>query len=391
MKNILLVAGARPNFIKLAPLYDALAGRRNAYKPIIVHTGQHYDHQMSDVFFGQLNLPQPDINIGVGSGSHAEQTGNVMIEIERVLQNVKPDMVAVFGDVNSTMAASLAAVKLGIRIAHIEAGLRSNDWTMPEEVNRVVTDRVSTLLFTTCEDANINLLREGASENSIHFVGNIMIDTLTRCLPLAEECSILESYNLNPREYTLVTLHRPGNVDDREQLGNSVGVLRGLLSLGTVVFPIHPRTRSRMLEFELEQGNESVLGHPNLKLTEPLGYLEFLKLQKEAAVVVTDSGGVQEETTFLGVPCITVRPNTERPVTISEGTNTLVGMNPDRVVALAADCFDNHDSCDRRPPLWDGRTAERIVNVLDQFFGESPKDIRSTQESLSDVGITGGL
>lgn len=368
MKQILLVAGARPNFVKLAPLYDALSARPESYHPSIVHTGQHYDENMSDVFFNQLDIPKPDINLGIGSGSHAFQTGSILIEIEKLLISQRPDMVVVFGDVNSTLAAAIAAVKLEIPVAHVEAGLRSCDWSMPEEINRVVADRVSTLLLTTCESANINLLREGANEDAIHFVGNIMIDSLVKFLPRADRSNVLDDCHVENGKYTLVTLHRPCNVDNREQLAKIVEMLSGLAGLAPVVFPVHPRTRKNLLEFELSVGNKSVFENPNLRITEPLGYLEFMKLQKEAAAVVTDSGGIQEETTFLGVPCLTVRPNTERPVTITDGTNSLTGLNPRKIVDCVQHYLEQGYTSNRRPLLWDGNTADRIVDVLDTFF-----------------------
>jgi UDP-N-acetylglucosamine 2-epimerase (non-hydrolysing) len=382
VKTILLVAGARPNFIKLAPLHEALSKRRESYRPFLVHTGQHYDDRMSDVFFRQLGLPKPDINLGVGSGSHGLQTGKVMIAIEEVMLDLDPDMVVVFGDINSTLAAAITAAKLEIPVAHVEAGLRSNDWSMPEEINRIVADRVSTLHFTTCEDANRNLVREGVAEDSIHFVGNIMIDSLSKFLSMAENTTVTKDMNLS--DYILITMHRPGNVDDSKQLRKIIEILSGLAELAPVVFPIHPRTRKNIIEFELSIGGDSILGNKNLHLVEPLGYLEFLKLEKNAAVVVTDSGGVQEETTYLGVPCLTVRPNTERPVTITDGTNTLVGLDPTRVIELAGEYIDGRSACKGRPIMWDGSTAPRIVNAIDKFFDidsiNVEKTVRKRQE-----------
>lgn len=382
-KRILLVAGARPNFIKLAPLYDALCSRPETYEPVVVHTGQHYDKNMSDIFFEQLQLPKPDAHLGVGSGTHGLQTGKVLIEIEKLMIEQRPDMVIVFGDVNSTMAAAIAAVKLRIPVAHVEAGLRSNDWSMPEEINRMVADRVSSLHFTTCEDANINLLREGVDEDSIHFVGNIMIDSLRKFIPIVGGLSVLDDLNVEPGKYTLVTIHRPGNVDDKDQLRKVVSMIDGLASHAPVVFPVHPRTRKNLLDFESTGDTDQISGNPRIRLVEPLGYLEFLKLEKEAAVVVTDSGGVQEETTCLGVPCLTVRPNTERPITITEGTNILLGLNPERVIAFAKEYLDGNSPEKKRPLLWDGKTAGRIVEVLDRFFGG-----RDVSESADTVAAT---
>jgi len=373
MKRILLVAGARPNFMKLAPLYEALTARRDTYKPILVHTGQHYDRKMSDIFFEQLRLPEPDINLEIGSGTHGLQTGRILIEIERLMIEEKPDLVIVFGDVNSTLAAAIAAVKLGVPVAHVEAGLRSNDWSMPEEINRIVADRVSNLLFTTCEDANVNLLREGLSEESIHFVGNTMIDSLSRFIPLADGLNVLNEFQVEPKRYILVTLHRPGNVDDPENVDAAMKMISGLSSIAPVVFPVHPRTRKSLVDYESRNADRSILDNPNLRLTAPVGYLEFIKLEKEAAVVITDSGGVQEETTYLGTPCITTRPNTERPVTITDGTNTLLGMNPKRVINKTRSIMGGDKPEPKRPLLWDGKAAGRIIDVLDSFFSIEPQ------------------
>lgn len=384
MKQILLIAGARPNFIKLAPLYDALRARPESYTPVVVHTGQHYDQEMSDVFIRQLEIPEPDINLGIGSGTHGFQTGKVMIEIEKVMMDREPDMVVVFGDVNSTLAAAIASVKLGISVAHVEAGLRSCDWSMPEEINRIVADRVSELLLTTCESANINLLREGVSEDAVHFVGNVMIDSLVKYLPKADKLDVLSECDVEKGQYVLVTMHRPGNVDDGEQLSKMIEMLSGLAKIAPVIFPMHPRTRKRLLEFELSSGDNSVFEDPNLRVVKPLGYLEFLKLQKEAAVVVTDSGGVQEETTYLGVRCLTVRRNTERPVTITDGTNSLIGLRPEQIVREADKCLQNGFKSSRRPLLWDGKAAGRIVEVLDKHFGmEAPLSAIEEKEAAS--------
>jgi UDP-N-acetylglucosamine 2-epimerase (non-hydrolysing) len=370
VKRILLVAGARPDFIKLAPLYDAFGGCPDAYKPKVVHTGQHYDKNMSDIFFEQLQLPRPDFLLGVGSGTHGLQTGKILIEIEKLMLEQRPDMVIVFGDVNSAMAAAIAAVKLRIPVAHVEAGLRSNDWSMPEEINRIIVDRVTTLYFTTCEDANINLLREGVDEDSIHFVGSMMIDSLLRFVPMADKLPILSDLDIEPGKYTLITIHRPGNVDDQDQLRKVVSMLEGLASHAPVVFPVHPRTKKNLTDLGSKGNADQISDNPRIRLVEPLGYLEFLKLEKEAAVVVTDSSGVQEETTCLGVPCLTVRPNTERPVTITEGTNILLGLNPERVIAFAREYLDGNLPEGKRPLFWDGKAAGRVVEVLDRFFGD---------------------
>jgi UDP-N-acetylglucosamine 2-epimerase (non-hydrolysing) len=368
MKKLLLVAGARPNFMKLAPLYASLKAEPDAFQPIVVHTGQHYDRQMSDVFFEQLALPEPDINLGIGSATHGAQTGRILEKLEKVMLDSEPDMVVVFGDVNSTLAGALAAVKLGIPVAHVEAGLRSNDWSMPEEINRVVADRVSALLFTTCEDAADNLLREGATPDSIHFVGNVMIDSLVKLLPVADKLDVLRQYDLQSKRYTLVTMHRASNVDDEENLRKLTEMLSRLAVFAPVMFPVHPRTMRNLKDLTSAIDRDSILDHPNIRLSEPLGYLEFLKLEKEAALVVTDSGGVQEESTYLQVPCLTARPNTERPVTITDGTNTLVGLDPLRVAELAEQYLFGGSPQRKRPRLWDGKAAPRIVSVMQRFF-----------------------
>jgi UDP-N-acetylglucosamine 2-epimerase (non-hydrolysing) len=346
--KFLHVVGARPNFMKLAPLVRALAGRADQ---VIVHTGQHYDANMSDVFFEQLGIGAPDINLEVGSGSHAQQTAQIMSKIEPVLLEQKPDALIVYGDVNSTVAAALVATKLGIRVAHVEAGLRSNDMTMPEEINRIVTDRISDLLFTPSSDGNENLAREGVAAEKIHLVGNIMIDTLVRLLPEAPAPSFAGT------RYALVTLHRPSNVDDPESLRAICAALANIARELPVVFPVHPRTRARIATAAPEEAAA-------LTLLEPLGYLEFLALQKHATVVITDSGGVQEETTFLGVPCITMRDNTERPITVTIGTNTLIGRTAGRLHDEVERVLRGAGKRGAIPPLWDGRTAERIAAVL---------------------------
>lgn len=358
--TLLHVVGARPNFVKIAPLYRELAGREGT-RQVLVHTGQHYDAEMSGVFFEEFGLPEPDRNLAVGSGSHAVQTAQVMTAIEPVLTEVRPDCVVVVGDVNSTLAATLVAVKLGIPVAHVEAGLRSFDRTMPEEINRILTDQVASLLLTPSPDGDENLLREGVARERIRFVGNVMIDTLVRLLPRAEErtSSLLERLAI-PDRYALATLHRPGNVDDPESLAQ---ILAGLAATAReldapVVFPVHPRTRGRIAEFGLEDAVGA-----GTRLLDPLGYIDFLALTAGAELVITDSGGVQEETTYLGIPCLTVRPNTERPVTIAEGTNRLVDARADAIVDAARDALSG-DRTPGRPALWDGRTAARIADVL---------------------------
>lgn len=352
--HILHVVGARPNFMKAAPVWVALqncAGVRQR----LVHTGQHYDEAMSDVFFRELDLPMPDENLAVGAGSHAQQTAEIMVRLEALLLQSRPDCLLVYGDVNSTVAAALVAAKLGVKLAHVEAGLRSFDRSMPEEINRLVTDQLSDLLFTPSSDGNDNLAREGIPPAKIHLVGNVMIDTLVRLLPKAS--AFLEKV---PERFILVTLHRSANVDDPVFLA---GVMQSLIRVCErlpVVFPIHPRTRKRMADAGLN--TEAA----NLRLLPPLSYLEFLAWQKKATAVVTDSGGVQEETSFLGVPCYTLRDNTERPITLALGTNTLVGRDLVRLEAELDKLLDSGITRrEAKPiPLWDGKASERIATIL---------------------------
>jgi UDP-N-acetylglucosamine 2-epimerase (non-hydrolysing) len=349
--HILHVVGARPNFMKAAPVLHALA-KRPAMVQTLVHTGQHYDANMSDVFFTQLKIPSPDVNLGVGSGSHAQQTAEIMSRFEPVVLERKPDVVLVYGDVNSTVAAALVSAKLGIRVGHVEAGLRSFDWTMPEEINRVVTDRLADFLFTPSEDGDVNLAHEGVPGKKIFRVGNVMIDSLVRLLPTAMQCP----RNGFPERYALVTLHRPSNVDDSKTLK---GILQSLLEINedlAVVFPVHPRTRQRIEEFGLKA--------EKLHLSGPLPYVEFLAMQRRAAVVITDSGGIQEETTYLGIPCLTLRDNTERPVTVTLGTNVIVGQERDKLTSELSKIVAGKAKKGTIPPLWDGRAGERIADVL---------------------------
>lgn len=345
------VVGARPNFMKVAPVLEALRARKNVVQTL-VHTGQHYDANMSDVFFQQLDIPSPDVNLAVGPGTHATQTADIMTRLEPVVVQNQPDIVLVYGDVNSTVATALVCAKLGIRVGHVEAGLRSFDRTMPEEVNRLVTDQLADLLFTPSEDGDQNLLREGIASGKIHRVGNVMIDSLVRLLPMAKECSTKGF----PERYVLVTLHRPANVDDSASLK---GILESLLDVNeriAVVFPVHPRTRQRIAGLGVPLGN--------LHLCEPLPYIEFLALQSRATAVLTDSGGMQEETTYLGVPCLTLRSNTERPVTVTMGTNILVGQNRQMLTAELTKILDGKAKQGHIPPLWDGHTGDRIADVL---------------------------
>ena len=359
--RILHVVGARPNFIKIAPIMEEMNRYPDRFEQVLVHTGQHYDDEMSQVFFDDLDIPRPDVYLGVGSGSHAEQTARVMLAFEPVVLEQRPDLVLVVGDVNSTLACALVCTKLGVQVAHVEAGLRSFDRTMPEEVNRVLTDQIADLLFTTERDANENLLREGVAEEKIHFVGNVMIDTLLRHKERALALDVLGKYGLGPDGFALLTLHRPSNVDVPEVLAGILDALAEIQAQLHVIFPAHPRTVKRVREFGFEG---RVAAMPDLQVTEPLGYLEFLNLMANAQLVLTDSGGIQEETTILGVPCLTLRGNTERPVTVTEGTNTIVGCNPTRIVTEVLAILEGKGKPGRVPELWDGRAARRIVNML---------------------------
>jgi UDP-N-acetylglucosamine 2-epimerase (non-hydrolysing) len=330
-------------------------------EPILVHTGQHYDEKLSDIFFRQMGIPSPHVNLEVGSGSHAEQTAEILRRVEPVLVEYKPDVVVVVGDVNSTIAVSLAAVKLGIRVAHVEAGLRSFDRTMPEEINRVLTDAIADYLFVTEDDAIGHLLKEGRPREGIFLVGNVMIDSLRQFLPVAQQSDIGDELGLKNglgwRRFGVLTLHRPSNVDSTEKLEQLLGAVESIAGEMPVVFPVHPRTQQRM-----EQGG--IRPHPGVRLTPPIGYLDFLCLLSKATLVLTDSGGIQEETTALGVPCLTLRENTERPVTISQGTNLLVGTDPDKIVTAARAVLVGNGKVGRIPDLWDGCAAKRIVEIL---------------------------
>jgi UDP-N-acetylglucosamine 2-epimerase (non-hydrolysing) len=358
--TIVSVVGARPNFMKIAPIAHRLALRPEV-RHVLVHTGQHYDQNMSKVFFADLEIPEPSIHLGVGSGSHAQQTAKVMMAFEAVIEQERPDLVVVVGDVNSTMAATLVASKLDVPVAHVEAGLRSFDRTMPEEINRIVTDSIADLLLTPSRDGDANLLREGVDPARIRFVGNVMIDSLLRFLPRARATRAWERFGLSPGEYALVTLHRPSNVDDRETLGGLLQLLGRLAEKLPVLFPIHPRTRKMVQEFGLEPQQQA------LQLADPIGYLDFVALEDQARMVLTDSGGIQEETTVLGVPCLTLRNNTERPVTISDGTNRLVGQDPAAIWSAALAVLDGPRGPGRVPEFWDGQAAERVVSALLEF------------------------
>lgn len=358
--KIVCVAGARPNFMKIAPIMKELKKYPDV-SSLLVHTGQHYDETMSKFFFTDLEIPEPDVNLDVGSGAHGEQTGKIMIEFEKLLLRERPDLILVVGDVNSTIACALVASKLNIKVAHVEAGLRSYDRTMPEEINRVLTDQISDFLFTTCREARLNLLREGIREEKIFFVGNVMIDTLLINKARAEKSKILGTLGLQERKYAVLTLHRPSNVD---QIDTFEGILKALDRIQRrvkIVFPIHPRSRKNLKVLNLTGRVEDM---SDLMIVQPLGYLDFLKLIYEAKLVMTDSGGIQEETTVLGVPCLTLRENTERPVTVTEGTNVIVGSDEEKIVCEAYSILDGRNKRGRIPELWDGKAAERIARIL---------------------------
>jgi len=359
MPKIFLIVGARPNFMKMAPLYFALAQTRHL-TPVIVHTGQHYDYAMSQAFFEDLELPEPHHFLGTGSGSHAEQTARIMVEFEKVLLGDHADLVVVFGDVNSTLACSLTAKKLLVPVAHVEAGLRSRDETMPEEINRRVTDTISDLLFTPSPDGDANLLAEGVDKKRIHRVGNIMIDSLVTILSRIgheQELDILRRWALREGEYVLVTLHRPSNVDEPRSLRRILEYLDRLSDVAPVVFPMHPRTKKNIGAFGID-----IAFRPTFQIVDPVRYREFITLEKKARFILTDSGGIQEETTFLGLPCVTLRPNTERPITVTEGTNELADL--DTVEEKSGRILAGGWKPGSVPELWDGKTAERIVKVL---------------------------
>jgi UDP-N-acetylglucosamine 2-epimerase (non-hydrolysing) len=366
--KVMHIVGARPNFMKVAPVMQEMVHREH-FKQSLVHTGQHYDTELSTIFFDELRLPRADIHLNIGGGSHAEQTGRMMIELEKVFQREAPDLVVVVGDVNSTLAASVTAAKLGIRIAHVEAGLRSFDHSMPEEINRIVTDSVSDVLFTTETSGNENLLREGRPQERIFFVGNVMIDTLLRFREQAKRSCILERLRLIPAAYAVLTLHRPSNVDQPERLQTIFRILTNIARKFPLVFPCHPRTWKRLQElgFPKHISSNGDAQSCGLILQQPLGYLDFLCLMSQAKMVLTDSGGIQEETTILGVPCLTLRENTERPVTVLEGTNTLVGTSEERILAEVSKILAGQGKQGQIPAFWDGRAASRIVEILSRI------------------------
>jgi UDP-N-acetylglucosamine 2-epimerase (non-hydrolysing) len=362
-----LIVGARPNFMKMAPLYRELSLYSENYESLIIHTGQHYDEKMSKLFFNDLDMPKPAAYLNVGSGSHGKQTAMIMERYEDLLlAGDKPDLVIVAGDVNSTIACALVAKKLYIPVAHLEAGLRSYDDRMPEEINRVLTDRISDILLTPSLDANKNLEKEGIEPDKIYFVGNIMIDSLIAHKEKAETSNIFSNLNMLPKEsYALVTLHRPSNVDEYNSLKMLLMALSEISGKIKIIFPMHPRTKKNIYEL----GLSSILNtSSNLIITEPLGYLDFLKLEMNAKFILTDSGGIQEESTYFGIPCLTLRENTERPITITEGTNQIVDLNVESIVNSATDIIEGKNKKGKIPKYWDGKTAARIVKVLDDWF-----------------------
>ena len=358
--KILIVAGARPNFMKIAPLIHELEKESSKFEFRLIHTGQHYDYAMSKVFFDDLGIPEPNYHLNVGSGSHSEQTANVMVEFEKVCLDESADLVVVVGDVNSTLACSITAKKLNIKVAHVEAGLRSGDMAMPEEINRIVTDSISDYLFVTEPSGMENLKKEGRSDEEIFFVGNIMIDNLHYCLNKLKENGQEEK---NDQPYGVVTLHRPSNVDNKEKLSDIINAICEVSKDYRIYFPVHPRTAKNLEEF----GLKTKIDQANITLEPPLSYMKFLSLWKGASLVLTDSGGLQEETTALGIPCFTMRENTERPITIHDGTNTLVGTDSARILKAYGEFKTNHSDQAKIPDLWDGNTASRIVKIFEKF------------------------
>lgn len=361
MRKIFLIAGARPNFMKIAPIARAFDSHPHRLIYKIIHTGQHYDQNMSDVFFDELGIRNPDYHLGAGGGSHSQQTAEIMVKFETICEKDRPDLVMVVGDVNSTLACSIVAKKMHIKVAHVEAGLRSFDLDMPEEINRMVTDAISDLFFVTEEQGMVNLRNEGKKEESIHFVGHVMIDNLyyqlSRLKSMDTSGFATAPYKQTSPEYGVVTLHRPSNVDDRQTLQRIFKTLDKITRTLPLIFPIHPRTRKNMEAFGIQPPRA-------MTLTEPLSYMEFLNLWKDARLVLTDSGGLQEETTAMGIPCLTIRENTERPITVAEGTNELMGTSPEKILAAFDRIMNNNWKAGRKPKFWDGLASERIAEVL---------------------------
>ena len=368
MKKIISVVGARPNFMKIAPIYRELLNYKNNITHLIVHTGQHYDEKMSKIFFDDLELPKPDIYLGVGSGSHSVQTAKIMIEFERIIQEENPNLIIVVGDVNSTLACSIVAAKILIPLAHVEAGLRSFDNTMPEEINRKVTDILSDLLFVTEKSGLENLKKEGISSSKVHFVGNVMIDSLNYYLEKSKNSILMNELNIQPQKYILVTLHRPSNVDQKENLEKILSIFEGFNQKLPIIFPIHPRTQKNIISFGLEERFRKL---SNVKIIDPIGYLDFINLMNNSTLILTDSGGIQEETTYLGVPCITMRENTERPITVEIGTNYLVGLNVEKVIEVGNKIISGNIKDHKIPDLWDGKTSNRIVSIINDFLNKN--------------------
>lgn len=360
MIKVINVVGARPNFMKVAPIVEAMKRREREFTPLVVHTGQHYDASMSDAFFSDLDLPRPDVYLEVGSASHAVQTAAVMERFEPVLVEHKPDWVLVVGDVNSTLACALVCAKLGVKVAHVEAGLRSRDRMMPEEINRLLTDQIADLLFTPSADADANLLAEGIPAERIRLVGNVMIDSLYKNLERASQSTIKKQLGL-AGDYAVLTLHRPSNVDGVAPFSRILDALEQIASRLPIIFPVHPRTRKTIAQLGFAERISQLAG---LRLIDPLGYLDFLSLYSDARLVLTDSGGIQEETSVLGIPCLTLRENTERPITVTMGTNRIVGSDPEKIVAAARAALEEPPRSNISIPLWDGLTAERIVAEL---------------------------
>jgi len=357
--KIIIVAAARPNFMKVAPLLKEIK-KHKKIKPILVHTGQHYDYQMSGVFFKELGVPKPGYNLGVKAGLHGEQTGKTMIEFEKVCLKEKPDLVIVVGDVNATLACALVAAKLHIKVAHIEAGLRSRDMSMPEEINRILTDHISDYLFTTEDEANKNLLKEGINKKKIFFVGDIMVDSLRLAQKKIKKINILNKFGFKKKNYIFLTMHRPSNVDNKKILTSLLQTLNIISQKLPIIFPIHPRTKDRIKRFNLD----NKLKNKNIILTSPLSYSETVYLLINARLIITDSGGIQQETTSLGVPCLTIRENTERPITITQGTNVLCGYNQNKIIKETNKILAGKQKKSKIPKYWDGHTAERIIKML---------------------------
>lgn len=361
MKKIHLIVGARPNFMKMAPLYREFSKYKEEFELSLIHTGQHYDERMSDFFFNDLKLPKPDVYLNVGSGSHGQQTARIMERYEKILLEDKPDVVIVAGDVNSTAACAIDAVKLHIPVAHLEAGLRSFDREMPEEINRLLTDSISDWLFTPSIDGDQNLIKEGTPKEKIHLVGNIMIDSLSQFKDRAAKSKILSDIGIESDDYCLITLHRPSNVDDYNGIKTILDAFEEIAKNIKLVFPIHPRTLKQIKAFDLETRVNEI---KNLILIEPAGYYDFIKLQMDAKFIITDSGGIQEESTWFGIPCLTLRPNTERPITITEGTNQLIPLETDKIISAAKEILAGNTKKGSIPKFWDGKTAERIVKIF---------------------------